>query len=264
MNKKIIALIATGAILATAVAAGCAAQKKTNPVNEVISALESAVVSETEPGIDEMKTSVDTAETTVETTAETANAETIPTTEIIDSEISAEDIGLIKDVAKASAKKSSKKPAAKKTTQSKSTKPSKATNKVTVKTTEKPAAEKKTEESKLISEYDRQKYSSVVYVCDNTNVKIDATNPKRCQVTIRVKSGKSYFEYTMSGKLNRRTGVLNYTNGEKKEYVPNGRKIELKGQIFTKGQGRITFLTNGITWRDYKDGINKTMKLTRS
>ena len=32
MNKKIIALIATGAILATAVAAGCAAQKKTNPV----------------------------------------------------------------------------------------------------------------------------------------------------------------------------------------------------------------------------------------
>lgn len=259
MNKKIIALIATGAILTTAVAAGCAAQKKTNPVNEVISALESAVVSETEPGSAEMKASVDTAETTAETT---------PTTEIIVSEISAEDIGLIKDVAKASAKKSSKKPAAKKTTQTKTkaktTKPSKPTDKTTVKTTEKPAAEKKTEESKLISEYDRQKYSSVVYVCDNTNVKIDATNPKRCQVTIRVKSGKSYFEYTMSGKLNRRTGVLNYTNGEKKEYVPNGRKIELKGQIFTKGQGRITFLTNGITWRDYKDGIDKTMKLTRS
>lgn len=257
MNKKIIALIATGAILTTAVAAGCAAQKKTNPVNEVISALESAVVSETEPGITEMKASVDTAETTAETT---------PTTEIIVSEISAEDIGLIKDVAKASAKKSIKKPAAKKTTQTqtKTTKPSKPTDKTTVKTTEKPAAEKKTEESKLISEYDRQKYSSVVYVCDNTNVKIDATNPKRCQVTIRVKSGKSYFEYTMSGKLNRRTGVLNYTNGEKKEYVPNGRKIELKGQIFTKGQGRITFLTNGITWRDCKDGIDKTMKLTRS
>ena len=76
MNKKIIALLATGAILTTAVAAGCASQKKTNPVNEVISALESAVVSETEPGIDEMKTSVDTAETT----AETANAETIPST----------------------------------------------------------------------------------------------------------------------------------------------------------------------------------------
>ncbi|MBR1906664.1 MAG: hypothetical protein IJ819_09430 [Clostridiales bacterium] len=255
MNKKIIALIATGAILTTAVAAGCAAQKKTNSVNEVISALESAVVSETEPGSAEMKASVDTAETTAETT---------PTTEIIVSEISAEDIGLIKDVAKASAKKSSKKPAAKKTTQTKTTKPSKSTDKTTVKTTEKPAADKKTEESKLISEYDRQKYSSVVYVCDNTNVKIDATNPKRCQVTIRVKSGKNYFEYTMSGKLNRRTGVLNYTNGEKKEYVPNGRKIELKGQIFTKGQGRITFLTNGITWRDCKDGIDKTMKLTRS
>ena len=263
MNKKIIALLATGAMLTTAVAAGCASQKKTNPVNEVISAVESAVATESEPGTVEMAASTDTKETTFETLKPT-EAETIPTAEVIDNEISVEDISAIRNVAKPSSKTNNKKSASKKTTKTKSSKtskPSKSTKNTEVKTTEKPAEAK---ESKLISEYDRQKYSTVVYVGNNTNVTINARNPKRCQVTIRVKSGKSYFEYTMSGKLNRRTGVLNYTNGEKKEYVPNHKTIELKGQIFTKGQGRITFLTDGITWMDCKDRINKTIKLTRS
>ena len=200
-----------------------------------------------------LPTQKETATTTVETT-ETSAA---PTTETTISEAAFVNENTIRNVEKTSSKPA-KKPAAKKTAQHQATKPTKNTE---VKTTVKPTSNSNPVESKLISEYDKQNNSSVVYVGTNANVKIDASNPKRCQVTIRVKSGKYYYEYKMSGKLNRKTGVFNYSNGEKNEYAPKKGKIEFTRQIFSGGQGKVTFLTNGITWIDRTDNINKTFKL---
>ena len=261
MNKKTLALIATGTILATTLTAvGCSAQKRSNPVNEMITAVEEAVATEPQAGqAVEFAEQKETATTTVETT-ETSAA---PTTETTISEAAFVNENTIRNVEKTSSKPA-KKPAAKKTVQHQAAKATKPTKNTEVKTTVKPTSNSNPVESKLISEYDKQNYSSVVYVGTNANVKIDASNPKRCQVTIRVKSGKFYYEYIMSGKLNRKTGKFNYSNGEKNEYAPNKSSIKFTRQIFSGSQGSITFLTNGITWVDHKDNINKTLKLTRA
>lgn len=263
MNRKYMALLATGAIFATSfAAAGCAAQQRAktqSPVHAVIES--SAAATTTRSSAVETKIVTVFVEkpiqaTTSETTEETEEAK--PTAKPTK-----------KPTAKPTKKptaKPTKKPTAKPTA-----KPTnKPTNKPAVKTVVKigPEPASKSSLTGVNNTDTSSKQISGIYRSAWSEMTVDATNAKNVKLTVTIHdqddTNKSSV-WKMNGAYNPDTGALVYTNCTKTNFTyDENNNVVSKATAYEKGQGKIVIRDGMVTWTDYQEHVADDMTFMAS
>lgn len=252
MNRKYVALIATGAIFAISLsAAGCAEQKRANPrslPSSVVTSATEATTTTTRP---------------VETKIVTVYVER--PTETTSYEI-AEDEDY-EEPTKAPTKKPTKKPTAKPTKKHTAKPTKKPTNKPTnkpaakaaAKTTVVPTPAENGNKLAAVNTGSTSDKISGIYRGSWSEMTVDGTNPKNVKLTVTIHdqddSGKTSV-WKMNGSFNASTGAMVYSNCIKTNFTyDDDNNIVSKKTAYEKGQGKIVIRNGQVTWNDYQEHV---------
>lgn len=263
MNTKIRTILAAGMLLATVLpVAACA--KKVPSANPLTPTAETVITETAQTG--ETETSAEQTETSQETSVVTPIA-------VTESEEPVEDnkqTGTVKNVetTKKTSSKSSKK-TTKKTT--------KQTTKKTVKETKSTSADKGNDNpSKETVKTPTKNYpenytlGNSVYTCKDITIKIFIKKNDNATISVVYKSQdrndrRREVYYTMSGKVDRKTNILKYSNCTKQELVYTDLGLLSNKVDYKKGTGEITFKKGfELVWKDAQQHFADSLTFSRT
>lgn len=270
MNTKIRTILAAGMLLATVLPVAACAKKAPSA---------STVPAPAETAITETAQTEQTAETAApaeqtETAQETTAGTPIAVAESVESVQNNEQTATVKTVetTKKTASKSSKK-----TTKKTTTKTTKKTTKTTVKETKATSADKandKTtkETAKTPTKNYPENYSlgSSTYVCKDITIKMFIKKNDNATISVTYKSQdrndrRREVYYTMSGKVDRKTNTMKYTNCTKQELVYTDLGLLSNKVDYKNGKGEISFKKDyKLVWTDSMQHFADSLTFSRT
>lgn len=93
------------------------------------------------------------------------------------------------------------------------------------------------------------------YSADRATITVEAEGDNGAKITVQWgSSADEGSEWTMSGVFNDSTKTVNYTNGQKIDYVDDGDQRS-ETTVYTDGTGEIVFNDNTLQWADDKEHV---------
>ena len=260
MNTKIRTILAAGMLLVTVLPVAACAKKA--PSATTVPTTAEVTMTETDPAAPVNDT--EASETQTETVQETTEAPVV-IVESVESVRSTEQTKATKTAAKKTAKKTSKKTTkttkkAVKETETKATSADKTGDK-TVKETEKPRTKNYPENYSL---------GNSVYTCKDITIKMFIKKNDYATISVVYKSQdrndrRREVYYTMSGKVDRKTNTMKYTNCTKQELVYTDLGLLSNKVDYKNGKGEISFKKNyKLVWTDSMQHFADSLTFSRT
>lgn len=257
MNTKIRTILAAGMLLVTVLPVAACAKKA--PSATTVPTTAEVTVTETDPAAPVNET--EASKTQTETVQETTEAPVV-IVESVESVKSTEQTKATKTAAKKTAKKTSKKTTKKavKETETKATSADKTGDK-TVKETEKPRTKNYPENYSL---------GNSVYTCKDITIKMFIKKNDYATISVVYKSQdrndrRREVYYTMSGKVDRKTNTMKYTNCTKQELVYTDLGLLSNKVDYKNGKGEISFKKNyKLVWTDSMQHFADSLTFSRT
>lgn len=268
MNTKIRTILAAGMLLATVLPVAACAKKA--PSASTVPAPAETAITETEQT--EQTTETVTPAEQTETAQETTAGTPIAVAESVESVQNNEQTATVKTVeaTKKTASKSSKKTTKKTTT--KTTK--KAVKETETKATSADKANDKTtkETAKTPTKNYPENYSlgNSVYTCKDITIKMFIKKNDYATISVVYKSQdrndrRREVYYTMSGKVDRKTNTMKYTNCTKQELVYTDLGLLSNKVDYKNGKGEISFKKDyKLVWTDSMQHFADSLTFSRT
>lgn len=267
MNTKIRTILAAGMLLVTVLPVAACAKKA--PSATTVPTTAEVTMTETDPASPVNET--EASETQTETVQETTEAPVV-IVESVESVKSTEQTKATKTAAKKTAKKTVTK-TTKKTTK-KTVK--KTVNKTTNKTTKETAAktdgnsEKNTAKTATKGYPELYSFGNCTYTCKGITIKMFIKKNDYATVNVTYKSqdrndSRREINYTMSGKIDRETNTLTYTNCSRQERYYTELGLLYNKPNYTNGKGTITFKSgHKLVWKDAQQHFADSLTFSRT
>ena len=248
MNTKIRTILAAGMLLVTVLPVAACAKKA--PSATIVPTTAEVTMTETDPTAPVNET--EASETQTETVQETTEASVV-IVESVESVKSTEQTKATKTAAKKTAKKTSKK-----------------TTKTTKKAVKETETVKETEKPRTKNYPENYSLGNSVYTCKDITIKMFIKKNDYATISVVYKSQdrndrRREVYYTMSGKVDRKTNTMKYTNCTKQELVYTDLGLLSNKVDYKNGKGEISFKKNyKLVWTDSMQHFADSLTFSRT